>query len=108
MDGSRIRMFAGPGIGAGYVRDHDKGRGIDLTTLISDNPGLAFAASGDIGWRFDFGGFVSLDLSFTAEAGVHARRNEREKGYAATSLSIYNNGLMQAFYPQLSIVFKLR
>lgn len=108
MDGYRIRMYAGPGISAGYVRDHDKGRGIDLTTLISDNPGLAFAASGDIGWRFDFGGFVSLDLSFTAEAGVHARRNEREKGYAATSLSIYNNGLMQAFYPQLSIVFKLR
>lgn len=107
-DGYSISMYAGPGVSAGYVRDHDKGRGIDLSTLISDNPGVAFAVSGDIGWRFDFGGFVALDLSFTAEAGVHVRRNEKEKGYAATSLSIYNNGLMQALYPQLIILFKFR
>lgn len=108
LDDYSIKMYAGPGLSVGYVRDHDKGRGIDLVSLISDNEGMMFAASGDIGWMFDFGGLVSLDLSFTADAGVHVRRNEKERGYWSPSLSIYNNGLMQAFYPQLTIWFRFR
>lgn len=107
-DGYCIKMYTGPGITAGFVRDHDKGRGIDMTSLTSDNQGVVFAASGDIGWLFDFGGLVSLDLSLTAEAGVHVRRNEKEKGYWSPSLSIYNNGFMQALYPQLTILFRLK
>jgi len=100
-------FYAGPGISFGLVRDHDKGRGFDLTSLIADNPGVMLALSGGAGCRFDFGRRVALDLSFTAEAGVHMRENEDEKSYSATSLSIYNNGLLQAIYPQLTILFKL-
>ena len=103
-----MRIYAGPGVSAGYVHDHDKGRGIDITNLISDSPGGMLAVSGEAGCRFDFGRLVSLDLSFTAEAGAHIRHNRKETGYTAAYLSIYNNGLLQAFYPQLSIFFSLR
>lgn len=101
------KFYAGPGISAGVVRDHDKGRGFDLTSLISGNPGFMFAISGDIGCRFDFGRKLALDLSFTADAGIHARVNEKERVFTATSLSVYNNGLLQFLYPQLTILYKL-
>ncbi len=103
----QFSFYAGPGVSAGVVRDHDKGRWFDITSLISENPGAMLAVSGDVGCRFDFGRRVSLDLSFMAEAGVHVRRNEKERQYTATSLSVYNNGYLQAIYPQLTILFKL-
>lgn len=102
-----MRLYAGPGISLGMVHDHDKGRGIDLTSLISDNTGFMLAISGDIGCRFDFGSRVALDLSFMAEGGFHLREYEKEKNYSAASLSFYNNGVLQAIYPQLTILFRL-
>lgn len=105
--GVSYTFYAGPGISTGMVRDHDKGKGFDLTSLISGNPGFMLALSGDIGCRFDFGRRVALDLSFMADAGIHVRVNEKEKSYTATSLSVYNNGLIQFLYPQLTILYKL-
>ena len=99
--------YAGPGITAGYIRDHDKGRGIDLVTLFGNNEGLALALSGTGGLRFDFHGPFSLDLSFTADLGIHIRRYEHESGYFAPSVSIFNNGFLQALYPQLTILYRL-
>jgi len=105
--GADVLLYAGPGITAGFVRDHDKGRGIDLSSLVADNPGLIFALSGGAGFRFGFGGKVALDLSLSADAGIHIRRNEKEHGYTAASLSVFNNGLLQVLYPQLTILFAL-
>ncbi|MBQ9462933.1 MAG: hypothetical protein IJU68_04675 [Bacteroidales bacterium] len=102
-----MRLYAGPGISLGMVHDHDKGRGIDFTSLISDNTGFMLAVSGDIGCRFDFGSRVALDLSFMAEGGFHLREYEKEKSYSAASLSFYNNGILQDIYPQLTILFRL-
>lgn len=107
-DGYSVAFYAGPGISLGYVRDHDKGRGFDLTSLMADNEGFALAVSGDAGFFFDFGRNVFLDLSWTAEAGIHLRRNEAEKKYTAASLSLYNNGLLQAIYPQLTVYFRFK
>lgn len=107
-DGFSVSFYAGPGLSVGYVRDHDKGRGFDLTSLMADNEGVALALSGDAGFFFDFGRNVFLDLSWRAEAGIHLRRNEAEKTYNAASLSLYNNGLLQALYPQLTIYFRFR
>lgn len=103
-----LLFYAGPGLSLGYVRDHDKGRFIDMKSLISEYPGFMFAVSAGAGCRFDFGRTVALDLSFALDAGFHIRQNEKEKTYVASSLSIYNNGLWQAFYPQLTILFKLK
>ena len=102
-----MTFYAGPGITAGYVRDHDKGRGIDFVSLFGNTEGIAVAVSGDVGCRFDFPGPVSLDLSFTADLGIHMRRNEMEWNYFSPSVSIFNNGLIQALYPQLTILFRL-
>lgn len=107
-EGYSVSFYAGPGISFGYVRDHDKGRGFDLTSLMADNEGFALAVSGDAGFLFDFGSNVFLDLSWTAEAGIHLRRNETEKSYKAASLSLYNNGLIQAIYPQLTVLFRFK
>ena len=104
----QLTFYAGPGASAGYVRDHDKGRGIDLKSLMADNDGFMAALSAGAGCRFDFSGKVALDLSLSGDLGIHIRRNERENGYFATSLSVFNNGWMQLPYPQLTILFKLR
>lgn len=106
--GVSFTLYAGPGLSAGVVRDHDKGRWFDLKSLISENPGFMLALSGDAGCRFGFGRRISLDLSFTADAGIHVRRNEDQPAYPATSLSVYNNGFLQALYPQFTILFDLR
>ncbi|MBO4566547.1 MAG: hypothetical protein J5695_04910 [Bacteroidales bacterium] len=103
-----LSFYAGPGVTLGYVRDHDKGFGIDLKSLFSDNEGAVAAISGDAGCRFDFGGSVALDISFASDLGIHIRKNEDEREYFAPSVSIYNNGWMQWLYPQLTILFKLR
>lgn len=107
-DDCTMSLYAGPGVTLGYVRDHNKGVWFDFTSLFKENPGFVAALSGDVGCRFDFGGRVALDLSFATDAGLHIRRNEKEQKYMATSLSIYNNGLIQSFYPQLTILFKLK
>ena len=44
-DGYSIAFYAGPGLSLGYVRDHDKGRGFDLTSLLADNEGMTPASS---------------------------------------------------------------
>ena len=103
-----LTFYAGPGATVGYVRDHDKGRGVDLTSLMSNNDGFMAAVSAGAGCRFDFIGRVALDLSLTGDLGVHIRQNEHEDGYFAANLSIFNNGWMQLLYPQLTILFKFR
>lgn len=102
-----MTFYIGPGISAGFVHDHDKGRWFDLTSLVGGNSGFMLALSADAGCRFDFGKRIAMDLSFALDAGIHVRRNENEKAYNATSLSIYNNGLLQILYPQLTFLFKL-
>ncbi|MBQ6556054.1 MAG: hypothetical protein IJL86_00750 [Bacteroidales bacterium] len=99
-----LTLYAGPGLSAGYVHDHDKGRGVDLSALVADNQGFVFALSGDFGMRFEFPGAVVLNLSWTAEAGLHLRENERFKD--SSNLSIYNNGFIQSLYPQLGILYR--
>ncbi|MBR4809890.1 MAG: hypothetical protein IK031_06395 [Bacteroidales bacterium] len=103
-----LTFYSGPGATLGYVRDHDKGFGIDLRSIVGNNEGFVAAISGDAGCRFDFGGRVALDLSLATDLGVHVRKNENEKEYFAPSVSIYNNGWMQWLYPQLTILFRLR
>ena len=107
-EGVSYTLYAGPGISAGYVRDHDKGRGIDFTSLAGNNEGAMVALSGNFGCRFDFGGLISLDLSIAGDLGLHMRRNESERDFFAISTSIYNNGIYQILCPQLTILFNLR
>lgn len=97
-------LYAGPGVTAGYMRDFELGRRIDKTLTLTHNPGLMAALCGSLGCRFSFESRIALDLSFTADLGIHARQNEELHNI---DVRMYRNGLMQAFYPELSILVYL-
>lgn len=97
-------LYAGPGVSAGYMRDFEVGRRIDKTLTLTRNPGVMAALSGSFGCRFSFESRIALDLSFTADLGIHARRDEELHNI---DVRMYRNGLMQSFYPELSILVLL-
>lgn len=101
---ARLSFYAGPGVSAGYLRDAEIGKyeGTDFT--LTRNPGFMAALSGTGGCHFNFCRNIALDLSFTAEIGIHVRRDEKVH---SLNLNFYRNGLLQALYPQLSILFYL-
>lgn len=100
IDDVRLGIFAGPGVSAGFVKDYEPGYALDITR----NHGLCAALCGDIGLRVRFSRGVSLGLSFQAELGFHMRRDDDMR---ANNLAIYKNGLVQSFWPNLSILFDL-
>lgn len=100
LDGVSLDFFAGPGVSAGFVKDYEPGYALDITR----NHGLCAAVCGDIGLRVIFSRGVRLDLSFQAEVGFHMRKDDEMK---ANNMAVYKNGLVQCFWPNLSILFDL-
>ena len=88
-DGMLCQLFAGPGVTAGYVRDHDLMKGII--------GGLAFAA----GARFEFPSRFSVTVEFQGDAAVHIHRHA-----GGTDLRMYENGLRRIYYPQLIVSYR--
>lgn len=88
-----LHLYAGPGMSIGYVHDNKKG-----------NTGHIAALSGSISCTADFGRRITLNLGFSTEFGLHLRRDEN---FDIINLALYKNGLIQSFYPQLSILFRL-
>ena len=86
-----VLFHLGPGISLGYVRDLKMG----------NSPGVAFCLSGSVGWMFRFRRSISLNLSWTAEAGMHIRQ---EPGLDGSKVALYKNGLARFPLPQLSII----
>lgn len=101
---ARLSFYAGPGVSVGYMRDAEIGKyeGTDFT--LARNSGFMAALSGTGGCLFNFSRNIALDLSFTAELGIHVRRDEKVH---SLNMNFYRNGLLQALYPQLSILFYL-
>lgn len=95
-----VELFAGPGVCAGFVKDYEPGYALGITR----NHGLCAALAGDIGLRVSFPRGVRLDLFFEADLGFHMRRHEDA---AVNNLAVYKNGLIQSFWPSLSILFDL-
>lgn len=86
------------------MRDAEIGKYEGTEFTLTRNPGFMAALSGTGGCHFDFNRNIALDLSFTAELGIHVRRDEKVN---SMDLNFYRNGLLQALYPQLSILFHL-
>lgn len=86
-----ILFHMGPGISLGYVKD----------LKMENSPGAAFCLSGSIGWMFRFKRKISLNLSWTADVGMHIRQ---EPGYEGSKVALYKNGLALFPLPQLSII----
>lgn len=100
-----IEFFAGPGISASYVYDYETSRRFVLFggDPLTKNMGFAPCLSCTGGARvlFDSSRF-SFDLSFRSELGVHIRRNEEG---TATNMSWYIMGVLETFYPELTILY---
>lgn len=88
-----ILFYLGSGVSAGYVYDA-RPDGI---------PGAEVALTGTFGWMFRFKRRISLNLSWTLEAGMHIRRTEDTGN---VKLALYRNGFYRFPYPQLTIIRK--
>ena len=83
-------LFAGPGVMAGYVLDRDMRQGV------------AAGLTGDIGVRFDFPSSFAVGIFLQGDLALHM------KIHSQTTLSLYQNGLYQAWIPVLSISYNFR
>lgn len=95
------QFYAGPGAAVGYV--HDREKSVASINRLVNNPGMTAALTGSAGMRMLFREHVLIDLSFTFEAGFHIRKDEWQE---QNDLRFYSNGIYQAWYPQLSIMYK--
>ena len=84
-----VCFHLGPGVSLGYVKDYNT----------QNSPGAVLGLTGTVGWLFKFNRKVSLDLSWTLEAGMHLRQ---ENGVGR--LSLYKNGIYRFPFPQLTII----
>ncbi|MBP9997873.1 MAG: hypothetical protein KBS67_01380 [Bacteroidales bacterium] len=85
----RLRLYSGPGVSIGYLKDR-----------VAEPHGFMLALNCVNGIQAFFDRGVSLDLSFTLEAGLHMRTDVLAD---SSRLSIYGNGFRQCFFPQLTI-----
>lgn len=92
-----VRIYAGAGASAGYVHDFEKRS--DHLTFLQKGLGACAAIAGDAGCMLTYSD-ISVDLSFCAEAGFHAKSED-----GAFKLSLYRNGLYQFCYPRLRIMW---
>ena len=86
-----VRVFAGPGIGTGWVADRG-GHGF----------GLAATLNADFGVSFDFARQLSTTLGFQAGLGLHATG----KSLQGSVVRLYRNGLVRSFYPEARILYR--
>lgn len=87
---STCQFYVGPGVGCGWVRDEGTEYGFALTTNCT------------AGWRWMFkGNRMLIDLSFTADLGMHIRKEE-----GATKLALFKRGIYCAPIPQISLIYR--
>ena len=83
--GASYSLFAGPGVMVGYLLDRDI------------RVGLAGGLTGDAGVRFDFPSSFAVSVFLQADLALHMKASTQ------TTVSLYQNGLYQAWIPVLSI-----
>jgi len=96
------RLYAGPGLSIGYVSDNEQGGHDGKKAVLLQNKGVAGAMSARFGSSFVFGRKISLDVSLTADVGLHIRRQEQKDALLVT---FYKNGIYRSFYPELRIQY---
>ena len=92
-EGATYSLFAGPGLMAGYLLDRD----IRI--------GLAAGLTGDAGIRFDFPSSFAVSIFLQGDVALHLKREQIESN---PTLSLYKNGLYQAWVPVLSISYHFK
>ena len=98
-----LQLHAGAGGMVGYVHDFERGLYSAFDRELQHRPGAVAALTGNLGLRLDF--FwrpVTLDFSITAAPGLHLR-TDQDTG--AMILSFYRNGILQAYQPQINLMY---
>ena len=90
-DGTAGMLFAGPGVSAGYVRDHGR-----------PEFGMMAALSASGGYLLKFNNGIDIILALSADLGIHISKGSDNSPH----LGMYKNGLRQAIYPEIIIGFK--
>lgn len=98
-----LALYFGPGISVGFVHDFENGISYGFHNVLRETMGTVVALNGTFGAQFDFGRRLFVDVSFTAEAGLHTRQ---DIVHGNTLLSAYLNGLLQCFYPQVGLQYR--
>lgn len=92
MEFSALDLFFAPGGSIGWVRDNASGDRFGLCTSVD------FAIASLL--RFDRG--ISIEFGFVVEAGLFSRPSGN-----GVRISMYHNGVMQAYYPHIKLMFNL-
>lgn len=99
-----FRMYAGAGVGFGYVHDYEPGFFDTKDVPLRNSMAFATTLACSLGLYFDFTALpLSLDLSLTANPGLFIGRNQTNGN---TTVALYKNGLIHIPYPQLSILYR--
>ena len=98
---AQCSFYMGAGVAAGYGHDYESLRNSEHTYLV--NPmGLSAAIAVDIGLMFEFARGMALDFSLEAEGGMFIGKDPQ----GSMNLGLYRNGLYNAYYPQISILWR--
>ena len=87
--GCSMRFYAGPGIIAGYARDHKTGHG------------PIFGLLGRVGVRLTYERNAEICIGLAPVLGMHVRTDS-----AQMSMKCYRYGLVQAIMPEISINYR--
>lgn len=91
-DGLKISFYSGPGAIAGYLRDKDRGYG------------LCAGLAADVGVSFKFKTNFNITAGFTGAFAFHISRH----GGNNYSVNFYKNGVLQSFFPVVSIGYTFK
>ena len=98
-----LQLHAGAGGMIGYVHDFERGLFSAFDHELQHARGGVAALTGNFGLRLDFFRVpLTLDFSITAAPGLHLR-SDPDTG--AMILSFYRNGIVQAYLPQLNLMY---
>ena len=97
--GMDCRLYTGPGVSLGWVREHEPGL-FDPEVKYFLSPGGMAAVNAAFGIQVRCHERVRLDLRWEAQAGVFYRSDSSPQ---STTLSLFKNGIYRAIYPELVI-----
>ena len=92
----RTFLYFGGGACAGFLRD--------TATKMHSNPGLMLSMTADAGVMLRYKGSIDIALEWSAEMGLHLRRDETYLD--KMGLSWYANGILHSWMPYLTVYYK--
>ena len=95
-------FYAGTGLCLGYVHDYETGTYNGRKDVLVNNMGFVAALDGRVGCRFLFNRRITIDAAFSADLGVHVRKDENSRN---ALVRLYKNGIFQLIYPEVKLEY---